>query len=907
MATFPLTAHQLRFEVERVRRKDQENGDESLVIGFHAPGHWLGAADLDVGDCLYAVVRANSALEFREALVGAEADDRPTVVLTALEQAHLGHDVVARLARSRLWPIDPWEGVKGLFRARQLDPVLREASVARALLEHRPPDRGYDPVPAGVLDAGTAWRAIFSHALGMEERELDLPGLLRWAAETGADRYLASPSDLRAATRARMSATLGPAAVAILDLIESGAARDALAVALTFEVVFTEAGVNEPLLQAAAARMERFHLHRPIEPKTGRTLVRAGLDAIDDLGLADPDRAQAQLIRTDNLIRDVGAAPLAHLGSRSPLAWESRLRRFALMLAEIAEIGDGDLAACEEGLRLVAGHVLSAHDPYRARLERARMALRLARWLRTPEDDSSSFGQLGRRYVEEVAFVDWARDTLNGGDELPELGDAFDRLTRAVQIRRSRFSQTFAVALADWTTSGSAAGSVLRVEDAAAFAVGGILDVKKPVLLVVMDGMSWPVARELLADLRHHQWVEAAVPGTGEVSPPVIAAIPSVTEVSRMSLLAGYLHRGDQGIEKRLFPSNPKLLARVDRNYPPLIFHKAQLTKGGRGALDDAVVRAIAEPRNRVVAVVINAVDDRLAGASQVRDAWKVEAIRPLGALLRAARESGRVVILASDHGHVWHQNAPITRAEDASARWRPANGPAQDGEILLEGGRVRGPGDTSRLIAAWSELLRFGAARNGYHGGASPQEMVAPLVILADASAREPIPEPCELSTLPWWDGPGDGRRLESALSKLPPTAVPRKPAGYLFALEPAEVEASSFAIHDESPVPAVVGWINRLVRSEIYQAQRQAVRKFAPEDEVVVRALAALVARGGSMTPAALARAVGQSALRIDGFVAKLQRLLNVDGYDVLRLDRQRDLVELEEALLRRQFALE
>jgi hypothetical protein len=59
--------------------------------------------------------------------------------------------------------------------------------------------------------------------------------------------------------------------------------------------------------------------------------------------------------------------------------------------------------------------------------------------------------------------------------------------------------------------------------------------------------------------------------------------------------------------------------------------------------------------------------------------------------------------------------------------------------------------------------------------------------------------------------------------------------------------------------------------------------------------------------MTPTALARAVGQPALRIDGFVAKLQRLLNVDGYDVLRLDRQRDLVELEDALLRRQFARE
>jgi PglZ domain len=903
MADFPLTTHQLRFEVDRVRRMDSD----ALVIGLHADGPWRGEDEVNLGDRRYAVVRADSALEFREALAGAEADDRPTVVLTALDQAELGHDVVARLARSKLWPVDPWEGVKGLFRARQLDPSLRESCLAQALLEHQPPGLGYDPVPAGVLDAGTAWRAIYRHALKMEDREPDLPGLLLWAAEADAGGYLGSPADLRAATRARLAATLGAAAVTILDIVESGASRDALALTLVFEVVFSESGADEPALRAAAARLERFHRHRPIEPDTARTLARAGHDALDDLARDDPARASAHQLRADNLLRDVGATPQAHLGSRTPLTWESRLRRLAVTLAEKAEVGD--LTACEEGLRLVAGHALAGQAPYQDRLERAGMALRLARWLRTPEAVEGSFAQLARRYAEEVAFVDWASDSLAGGDELPELSDAFGRIGRAAADRRAGFSRAFAVALADWTASGSDPGAVLRVEDVAARAVGAVMESRTPVLLIVMDGMSWPVARELLADLRRQHWVEAMLPGAGGPPPPVVAAIPSVTELSRMSLLAGYLHRGDQGVEKRLFPSNPGLQRGVERNHPPLIFHKGQLTRGGRGALDDAVVRAIAEPRNRVVAAVINAVDDRLAGASQVRDAWTVEAIRPLGSLLRAARESGRVVILASDHGHVWHRDAPITRAEDASARWHPADGPARDGEILLEGGRVRGPGDAPRLIAAWSEEIRFGTARNGYHGGASPREMVAPLVILADATAREPTPEPCVTRPLPWWDGPGEVRRAEAAPA-IAPLSPPRTraPAGYLPFGEPNEDEPHPppAAPLDERP-PAVAGWLGQLVGSETYRAQRQAVRKFAPEDGAVVRALAALVGRGGSMSPVALARAVGQPALRIDGFVAKLQRLLNVDGYDVVRLDRQRDLVELDEALLRRQFDLE
>ena len=78
-------------------------------------------------------------------------------------------------------------------------------------------------------------------------------------------------------------------------------------------------------------------------------------------------------------------------------------------------------------------------------------------------------------------------------------------------------------------------------------------------------------------------------------------------------------------------------------------------------------------------------------------------------------------------------------------------------------------------------------------------------------------------------------------------------------------------------------------------------------PEDEVVIRMLEALLSQDGSMTPAALARRIGQPTARLDGLIAKVQRLLNVEGYDVLRLDRRRKLVELEVPMLKRQFDLE
>jgi hypothetical protein len=915
----PLTPSQLAHEIERACRKEPD--PDVLVIGLQTPATWRGDGELSVGDRHYAVVRADTVLAVREALAEAEAHQRPTVLLTVLDQSELGQDVVARLARSKLRPIDLWEGVKGLFRARQLDPALRASCLARALLESKPPDREYDPVPAGVLDAGTAWRAIFHHAFGMEDREPDLPGLLLWATTTGALLYRESPEDLRQATRSRLAVILGAAAESILNVVEAGAARDALALAIACEVIFAGERAGEPALQAAAARLERFHLNQPIDPEVGRILARAAAEALDDLVHDEPDQARAQLLRADALLKEVQAAPLAHLGRRTPLAWEARLRGFARALAETTRDANGPgvgPAACETWLDRVADHALTGHAPYRGRLERARMGLRLARWLRTPEEDiAGSFGQLARRYRDEIAWVDWARDSLAGGDELAEVTEALAGIERAAAARRATFSRAFATALADWTRSGSDPGEVLRIEDVTARGVAPVLDAKLPVLLIVFDGMSWPVARELLAGLRRFHWAEATLPGRGEGPAPVVAAMPSVTELSRTSLLAGYLHRGRQDDERRLFPANPALLARCERNYPPVVFHKAGLTEGSRGALSKAVEQAILQPRNRVVAAVINAVDDRLAGAAQVRDTWSVESIRPLGALLQAAREAGRAVILASDHGHVWHREAPPIPASEAAARWRPAPGELEvrDGEVLLEGPRVRGPGDADRLIAAWADEARYGAARNGYHGGASPQEMIAPLVLLADVTARASALEPSEPRRPAWWDGPGRGRAGTATQFASSSISAPRAriPAGYLFHPEPpADPEPGPTADAPQAVVTpaspgAARGWLGRLIQSPTYQAQRQMIRKFAPEDEVVIKVLEALLGQDGSMTPGALSRRVGQPAARLDGLVAKIQRLLNVDGYEVLRLDRQRELVALDVPMLKRQFGLE
>ena len=58
--------------------------------------------------------------------------------------------------------------------------------------------------------------------------------------------------------------------------------------------------------------------------------------------------------------------------------------------------------------------------------------------------------------------------------------------------------------------------------------------------------------------------------------------------------------------------------------------------------------------------------------------------------------------------------------------------------------------------------------------------------------------------------------------------------------------------------------------------------------------------------MTPAAFAKAAGIAEARLDPVVAQMQRILNVDGYDILVLDRATNKIEINVTKLKRQFDL-
>jgi hypothetical protein len=412
--------------------------------------------------------------------------------------------------------------------------------------------------------------------------------------------------------------------------------------------------------------------------------------------------------------------------------------------------------------------------------------------------------------------------------------------------------------------------------------------------------MSWAVCHELLDDIRQEHWSLATFDESSAPPPPVVAVIPSVTKFSRASLLSGSLTEGEATTERRNFESSMPLKECCDKKHPPVLFHKKEVTEGARGAVGEELSRAILSPAHRVIGVVINAIDDRLSGAQQIRDDWTIGRISPLGSLLKLARDSGRVVVLASDHGHVWHRPDARSVPMETGGRWRPVGeAPAED-EIVITGGRVFAGASGSSVVVPWSERVHYGRSQNGYHGGATPQEIVCPLVLLTDQSSAYSGLFPCEHPRPDWWS-PAPVKI--SITPEVRPSPIPSSPRRLptLFDHLSDETEVP------QEPTKLVGEWIGRLFASQVYKSQKELVRRHAPEEEVVRRALAALEGGGGLMTPTTFSNAADIPAARLDGLIARMQRLLNVDGYEILTLNRTENKIELNLARLRRQFDLE
>jgi hypothetical protein len=390
--------------------------------------------------------------------------------------------------------------------------------------------------------------------------------------------------------------------------------------------------------------------------------------------------------------------------------------------------------------------------------------------------------------------------------------------------------------------------------------------------------------------------------------PPVLAASPTLTEVSRAALFAGKddPRFGDQGTDKddARWAANAHIRELVG-DEPLKVFFRRDIHAGHE--LIDEVKQAVAGDQ-RVVAVVVNAIDEQLKGSIQVAVDYSKTPILPLEALLSAADGAERAVLLVADHGHVAGDamrtvGGRIPVGREGGARWRAlAEGERPlDGEVALPRTSWK-PRGAAGIAALWDTALANRAAHYGEHGGLSLAEAVAPAFLIGpewlDRVAGDDVELSCRVLPEPdWW-------ALKVARPAAKPTAIAAEP-------QPVTKPQLRLGLDEPAPSPSTSpppaasesALIIRLRASKLFAQQVVGVSK--PDVERVLTWLAVLVEAGGSTTAADFARLCGVRAHQVGGVVARMG-VLNADGFAIVEHDAVGRRVVLHKARLLSQFGV-
>ncbi|MFI1947072.1 BREX-2 system phosphatase PglZ [Streptomyces virginiae] len=853
---------------------------------------------------------------------GPDVDGDGVLVVTGQVPAdQLGWDLRAHAVRHRPLAVDRAEIVKQLFGATDLDARMSgERWLLDALLEAEPVDGGW-PRAGAVLTRDHAVRALLAQRLRLGDTasdtlDLDADTLFAWSrTPTGPGAYATLVPAERDGLAEWLTQAVGPAAATLMALAVDGRGHQALPLG-----ALAAAALSSPSAEASGfalgtlfgQALSSFDDLRPFANAATGVLTRWIAQAEG----SGPQRADARgrvldiLGHADRLAAEARLGPLIGADRLLPSGYRARLHQLAGLL-------DGPAGPVEAALREVAEHQLST--VYAGSTETADTAVRLVRWLRSPLPAVGSVAQGVHTHMTSTGWVDLAVGVLAEGDDSRDtvVSGAYERLIGAARERRARLDEAFADRLAVWTEGAStqAPGGALLIENVLAEAAAPLARGGGRPLVLVLDGMSADVAVQLAGELDRRVWTEIVPkprPGAEATRLAAVSMLPSLTKISRTSLLCGQPEEGGQDKERAGFSSFWK---RRHRGRGAQLFHKGGYEGPPGHRLAPELLQALAS--DDIVGVVLNTIDDALAdGREGARGRWRLGDITKLPDLLNAARDYGRPVVLVSDHGHVLDRtprgHQPTAAHGVGGARWR--TGTPGDGEVAVSGPRVKTPG--GRAVLPWREDLRYTARQAGYHGGASLAEVTVPVIVLVPSA--DLIPDgwallPAERVAPNWWRGE-DGSSAPS--SDLVPGAAADAPA-------PVAMDASSTAKEETggrphantvaepaAPPADPAGLGGRIVGTDLYRAQREFVRgvQDAKGDKAVAAALDALVAAGGKLSPGAVAAAAqaatGRSQRNPERFATVLERLLNIDGYPVLQLVESGRTVQLNRALLEEQF---
>lgn len=884
----------------------------------------------------FQVVPVRSELELRERMPRL-SDTEARIAFLVPWATDVPLDLAGRFARGgRVQRVGPIARLLTLLGASELDEDTRKSPLGTYLLAAPPPVP--IKVPAGRLTISGLWNAWLRACWGLDvSGGLGLDTLLAWAAtdERGAQFTAAMAAPIAAGVEKELleylEAQLGAAGPVVWRAWERGQGRVVLSYALLFETLAASEhagvrmwvhlaprsalGVKDEAKMAAVAKglgASADGALRQVRQKAGATFARAIVQTAD--GLADTADVREALAGSRRL----------------PLAWRERLDALGRALAEVASAPSAEsVARAAVIFRGLESHDFFLDGDHGPTIARAEMAVRLAAWLaarpdrdlRGPPTPHADAELLARWYAAEGGYVDWARRSARGtGTDV--FGAGVNAVVAAADAARQELDRRFAVSLASWISAGRPSAQLVPIDHAVKRIALRFLeeDASRKLLVLLIDGMAWAQAVELLGSLAGRTmpwgplaWVSSAKGKIGDgLYPAVIANLPTVTDVSRAAFFAGKaLSPGaawstakdterwaEHRDVKKLFEGSmaPRLLLRAEG-------HTAE------GSASPEALRLVADGSRRIAAIVINAIDASLKGDPQERHAWTVESIRSLPELLDRAREAGRAVLLASDHGHVPADRLASKGAiEKGGARWRPwlsAEDPIAPHELGFRGEGVWAPKGAHGVVLLTDDASRYGGGSHaGEHGGATLAEVVAPCLLVGceDLDAPDRADRGLDIGSAhvpPWW-------YLEVRVPAAEPESAPPRATGRpKKAASEAQLHLPALAPPPAAPAPAAKPSSPPPKASAIAGSRvLESLERSAAERKTIIEAVDFLLERQGVASEAAFAAVMKIPAWRTGGLVSKLGEVLNVDGYQVIRHDAAAKTIHLDREKLAQQF---
>lgn len=909
---------------QRLREIFREQHRRSHLVAFHGRGDDTPVDVAELGR--FEVVPVGSELELRKLVPDTLIGDPHRAFLVPFS-GHLPLDIGCFFADDgRIFTLGRDLRLKRMFDATEVEPAARESALAKFLLE-RPPPRSSMPRFGGRLTLDSLW-AMWLSVWGLPVEGLSLESLMAWAcvSDLGPKFRADVPEEVRQELMHHlMSRTGGPVARVVWTAWESGGDRSK-----PFELGLLFDGMRGPggdlrdgeLLMWRRIKLKDLGLTSEAERDVvARELADRAPATFRILHAREPSLASRLLVEAEGHV-DEDAVRAALVGSALlPNAWGQRLDALGAALSEAAaRPGVDSLDRVRRTRRDLEAHQLFKDTDNQVILERAEMAVRLAAWLvartdRGEHPTATSYSEvewLARWYSEEGGFIDWARRRARGS-ESRAFGRGANAIVAAVDEVRVKLDRNFARALPEWLKADSPENAIVSIEHAVdRFAVRFLAErADRRLLVLLLDGMAWAQAVEILGSLKAWGLLGwRAVSGAGATFPPVIASLPTVTEVSRAAFFSGKrtppgrAEPTDKDPER--WAAHVKLRPFVPPGEAPRLLLRAE-GHTSSGAVSAEALSLVADTEQRVVGIVINAIDASLKADPQQRMYWKASDIQSLPELLEAAQAVGRAVLLAADHGHIAADHLEsVPAATDSKPRWRVWKDPSEplaEYEVGFEKSIAWAPPGAHGVVLLADDAHRYGGgAHTGEHGGATLAEVVAPAILVGadtlagrfgasdeDVALRvSAFPEPS------WWypivSAPSPSRESPEASPKRRHTPKPPRVTAQLDLIQPSPAPvAAPVVVH---PLRAVVE------RSRVFtEAGLPEARKAQ-----VLAAIDFLARRDGEQAPlGAFAVAMGIVAMRARGLVEVLAERLNVDGFMLLSYDPVSELVKLDAAKLK------